>query len=325
MRPAGGPTIWSYFLGAAGVAFVITLLATRWLIRHLKGTTMVGRDLHKADQPKIPEMGGLAVIAGFYAGMTALQLLAPDGPSQAYLHASLVAAFGAGFVGLLDDLFDLRQRVKAFLPLLFAIPLATVVYRDPVGGTILFNIDVGAFVLLAIPFGVTSAANASNMLEGFNGLGAGLGIIMCVSMIGLALITGDVSGLYFILPLLGALAAFLAFNRYPARIFPGDSMTLFTGATIAAAAIAAHQKTYGALLFIPFILEFALKARGRFKAENYGTLNGDGRLTYDGPIESVSHFLMRSRRLTEPQVVGILWAVEGGVCALVLLAAAAGI
>src|SRR2546426_8193894 len=257
MGPAGGPTDWEYLLGAGGTAFVITFLTTRWMIRHLSGTRMVGRDIHKAGQPTVPEMGGLAVIAGFYAGVTVVQLYALDQKAVSYLHASMVAVFGTGFVGLLDDLFDLRQRTKAFLPFLFAIPLATVAFRDPEGGTVLLNAEVGALVLLAIPFGITSAANAANMLEGFNGLGAGLGIIMSLAMVGLAFLTGEFAGMYLILPLLGALVAFLCFNRYPARIFPGDSMTLFVGATVASAAIIAHQKTYGALLFMPFIVEFA--------------------------------------------------------------------
>jgi UDP-N-acetylglucosamine--dolichyl-phosphate N-acetylglucosaminephosphotransferase len=312
-----------YLLAAAGIAFVIAFLTSRWMIRRLKGTSMVGRDLHKPGSPEVPEMGGLAVIAGFYAGVTAIQLTIAEGTVQAYLHASLVAAFGAGFVGLLDDLFNLRQRTKAILPFLFALPLATVVYRDPEGGTVLLSTDVGPLVLLAIPLGITSAANAANMLEGFNGLGAGLGIIMCLAMVGLALVTGDSRGLYLVLPLLGALLAFLYFNRYPARIFPGDSMTLFVGATVAAAAIMAHQKTYGALLFVPFILEFVLKARGHFKAQNYGTLNGVGRLSYGGPIESLSHLLMRGRSLKEKHLVVALWALEAAVGAAILLSAAA--
>jgi len=287
---------------------------------------MVGRDLHKPGRPAVPEMGGLAVIAGFYAGVTIVQVFVEDPLHQAYLHASLVAAFGAGFVGLLDDLFNLRQRVKAVLPFLFAIPLAAAAFRDPTGeGTTLFNMDVGPLILLVVPLGITSAANATNMLEGFNGLGAGLGIIMCVAMVGLAFLTGDPTGLYLTVPLLGALLAFLFFNQYPSRIFPGDSMTLFVGATIAAAAIMAHQKTYGALLFIPFIVEFVLKARGHFKAQNYGTLNGDGKLSYNGPIESLSHLLMRGNSMREHHLVLALWALEGAVGAGVVLAVAAGL
>ncbi len=321
MELAGGPTAWEYLIAAAATAFVTTFLAVRWLIRHLQGTKMVGRDVHKPGAPPIPEMGGMAVIAGAYAGITVLMLFAPDGPPVEYLHASLVAIFGAGFVGLMDDLFDLRQRVKAVLPFLFAVPLGIVAFHDPDGGTTLLYADVGALILLAIPFGITSAANASNMLEGFNGLGAGLGVIMCLAMIGLAFITGDGAGLFLILPLLGALLAFLWFNKYPAKVFPGDSMTLFVGATVAAAAIMAHQKTFGALLFLPMIAEFFLKLRGRFQGESYGELNGDGRLHYAGRTESLGHLIMKRRPMKEWQLVGVLWAAEAVVAAVVLVSA----
>src|SRR5207245_5221860 len=141
----------------------------------------------------------------------------------------------------------------------------------------------------------------------------------------LAFISQEFTGLFIIVPLLAALVGFLYFNRYPARIFPGDSMTLFTGAALAAAAIISHQKTYGALLFLPFIAEFILKAKGKFRGENYGTLNGDFGLTYDGPTESLSHALMKWRRLTETQVVVILWGLEAVVAAAVILAALAGL
>lgn len=102
-------------------------------------------------------------------------------------------------------------------------------------------------------------------------------------------------------------------------------MTLFVGATIAAAAIAAHQKTYGALLFVPFIVEFFLKAQGRFKGESYGSLGADGRLVHEGRIESLSHLLMRWRRLKEWQVVAGLWIIEAAVSVGVILAVVAGL
>jgi len=325
-RKAGGAASdamsWPLLLGSATLAFVITFVATRWLIEGLRNTRMVGHDLHKPHRPLIPEMGGLAVIAGFYGGVTILQLFATEGPTPSYIHASLVAGIGAGFAGLLDDLFRLRRRAKAILPFLFAIPLGIVVFRDPQGGTILLGADVGALVLLAIPFGITCAANATNMLEGFNGLGAGLGIIMSIAMIGIALATGEFDALYIVLPLLGALVAFLYFNRYPAKVFPGDSMTLFVGAAIAAAAIVAHQKTLGALLFAPMILEFFLKARGRFRGENYGEPDSDGKLRYDGRIESITHAVMRKRPMKEWGVVAVVWALEGAVVVAVLAAIA---
>ena len=76
------------------------------------------------------------------------------------------------------------------------------------------SVDFGILMVLIAPFGVTCAANAANMLEGFNGLGTGLGIIMTVTLIIISVLFGTDESLLLLFPLLGALIAFLYFNRY---------------------------------------------------------------------------------------------------------------
>ena len=272
----------------------------------------MGKDLNKPGHPLIPEMGGLAVVIGFYVGVNVLTIWGENDLPSGIFYLSLLAVLGAAVTGIMDDLFRMRQRVKAFLPFIFAIPLGSVMVDT--NNTILLGFDFGILMLLIAPFGITSAANAANMLEGFNGLGVGLGIIITSSMIIISLITGQTEGLFLLFPLLGALLAFLWFNKYPARIFPGDSMTLFVGATIACAAIISNLKAFGAILFIPLIVEFFLKAKGRFKAENYGRINGKGRLAYQGQVESIAHLVMRWKKLTEWQIVAVIWLVEIIVC-----------
>jgi len=301
-------------------SFVTTFLVVPWLIKNLKNTSAVGRDLNKLDQPLIPEMGGLAVVIGFYLGVNVLIIWGDNDLPSSIFYLSLLAVLGAAVTGIMDDLFSLRQRVKAFLPFIFAIPLGSLMVESE--NTILLGIDFGVLMLLIAPFGITSAANAANMLEGFNGLGVGLGIIITLSMIVISLVTGQTEGLFLLFPLLGALVAFLWFNKYPARIFPGDSMTLFLGATIACAAIVSNLKTFGAILFIPMIVEFFLKARGHFTGENYGIVGEDGTLSYKGRTESLAHLIMRRKRVNERQLVHIFWGVEAVVCAAVVVYAA---
>jgi len=312
-------------LVSAICSFVAAYLFLPWLIKSLHGTPAVGKDLNKPDRPLVPEMGGLGVILGFYVGVAVLALFALQEIPGSFYYAAVTAALGAGVVGLMDDMFTLRKRWKAALPFILALPMGAVAYGS--GNRVLLGVDIGVLIALAIPVGVTSAANAANMLEGFNGLGAGLGVIMAVTLVVLSLLTSAEEGLFLLFPLIGALLAFLSFNRYPARVFPGDSMTLFTGATLACAAIISSpsMKAYGALLFLPMIIEFALKARGRFQAENYGRAGSDGRLVWEGRIESVLHVIMRRRRLREWEVVLVAWAIEGVVCASVIVAVAAGL
>jgi len=303
-------------VASALASFIATLAFLPWLIRSLRGTSAVGKDLNKPGRPLIPEMGGLAVVLGFYVGVGLLVALALDEIPGPFYYASLVAVLGAAVVGLMDDMFRIRNRMKALLPFLMAIPLGSVVYAS--GDTSILGLDVGLLILVAVPLGITCAANAANMLEGLNGLGAGMGVIMSIGLVAIAWSTGETQGLYLVFPLLGALVAFLLFNKYPAKVFPGDSMTLFAGAAIAAAAIVAHQKTYGALLFIPMIAEFFLKVRGRFQGENYGSPDQQGRLHYHGRIESLAHLIMTRRPMKEWQVVLVLWSLEGALCVAIL-------
>ena len=193
-------------LASAMVSFVAVCLFLPWLIKSLRGTTLVGKDLNKPHSPLVPEMGGIAVILGFYAGVAVLVGLTAPVATNAVFFAALSACLGAGIVGLMDDMFRLRKRSKAILPFVLALPLGAVVYASK--NTVLLGVDIGILMAVAVPVGVTSASNAANMLEGFNGLGAGLGIIITASLIALSFLTNAQEGLFLLFPLLGALSAF---------------------------------------------------------------------------------------------------------------------
>ena len=294
----------------------MTFLVLPWLIPRLKAKGIVGKDLNKPDTPEIAEMGGIAVVVGFFAGVGVLVSL--DHISNIdLLNVSLSAALGAAFVGMMDDLFDLRQRHKAFLPFVISLPFASA--TDPhIVIPHVMEINFGPWMVLVAAFAVTCAANAANMLEGFNGLGTGLGIIMSLTLVILCVIHDRMDGVYLLVPLLGALTAFLYFNKYPARVFPGDTMMLFMGATIAVAGILSNIQVQTAFIFLPMIIEFFLKLRGHFKAENYCSEAGNGYLEYHGRIESLTHVFMKHLKVNEQELVALIWGIEIAVCALVI-------
>ncbi len=297
-----------------------TYLFLPWLIKSLRGTTAVGKDLNKPNKPLVPEMGGLGVMLGFYIGVTLLVVFSDpgDAPARPYFYAALLASLGAGVVGLLDDMFGLRKRTKAVLPFILGLPLGAAVYQS--GDVYLLGLNLGLAMVVAVAVGITSAANAANMLEGLNGLGAGLMIIVSTTMIALSYLVGSSGGEFLLFPLLGALVAFLWYNRFPARVFPGDSMTLFAGAAIASAAIVSSpsMKTIAAILFLPMIAEFVLKARSRFQGENYGNPDSAGKLYHRGRVQSLTHLVMGHRRMDEWEVVAVLWGIEAALCTAVV-------
>lgn len=304
------------FIGAFATAFLTTFFIIPWLIPKLKARGIVGKDLHKSGHPEIAEMGGIAVVIGFFAGASVI--LALDGVTdREILNVSLSVVLGAAFVGMIDDIFDLRQSQKAFFPFLLALPLGIAIQQSvfiPFVG----SINLGILMIFVAPFAVTCAANAGNMLEGFNGLGTGLGIIMASTLIILCIVHDRYDGLFLLIPLLGGLVAFLWYNGYPSRIFPGDTLMLFTGATLATAAMLSQLYIQASVIFIPMIAEFFLKLRGRFRAENYGQLQPDGKLAYSGRNESLTHILMKHMHLTERGLTHLVWAIQLSVCLLVI-------
>lgn len=304
------------FFAAFTVSLTITLVIIPWLIPRLKKRGVVGKDLNKPGQPEVAEMGGIAVVVGFFAGISVL--LALNGISNNnLLNVSLSAILGAAFVGMMDDLFDLRQRHKAILPFVLALPLGVAVDHT-ITIPHFATIDFGIWMPLAAAFAVTCAANAANMLEGFNGLGTGLAIIMSWTLVVLAVIHQRMDGMYLLIPLIGALIAFLWYNKYPAGIFPGDTMMLFTGATIAVAGILSNLQVQTTFIFIPMIVEFFLKLRGHFQAENYSSKAKNGFLEYHGRIESLTHIYMKHMKVTERELVFLIWCLEIAICAIVI-------
>jgi len=297
-------------------ALATTFLVLPWLIPRLKTRGVVGKDLNKPDRPDIAEMGGIAVVVGFFGGVGVLVALNHISKID-LLNVSLSAALGAAFVGMMDDLFDLRQRHKAFLPFVIALPFASAADQHLVIPHVA-EINFGPWMIVVAAFAVTCAANAANMLEGFNGLGTGLGIIMSLTLVILCMIHDRMDGVYLLVPLLGALIAFLYFNKYPARIFPGDTMMLFMGATIAVAGILSNIQVQTAFIFLPMIVEFFLKLIGHFEAENYCSEAGNGYLEYHGRIESLTHIFMKHLRVNEPELVALIWGLEVAMCIIVV-------
>ncbi len=303
-----------------GVSLLAALLVTPWSIRKLRASGIVGRDRHKPNNPEIAEMGGIAVFLAFNVGVffvLGFSLIAQA--EQNLILAGLVVCTGACMTGILDDLVDLRQRFKAFIPLAFAVPLALFVPSVSVTFPFLGEIGFGiVYAAIFVPLGIAFASNAFNMLEGFNGLGAGIGIIMACAIGTLAILSGNITGLALLAPLIGALGGFLFFNIPPAKVFPGDTMTLLVGCTLAVSAILSKVEFWAALLFIPHLIEFLLKAKAHFKVQSFASSIEDGRLRYEGPIRSLTHVVMRIWAPTEFGLVARVWVGEAIVASLVV-------
>lgn len=306
------------------VAGVACILVMPRAIRKLHGAGIVGKDRHKPGRPEVAEMGGLAVFLAFNAGVFSILAVALDlGLAVELILLALVVVTGATMAGILDDLIDLRQKFKTLISFAFALPLSLFVADYTVWFPLIGVVDLGwAYPLLLVPVAVACASNGFNMLEGFNGLGAGLGIINATTLIVVSLLSGNLLGLALLGPLVGALVGFWTFNAYPARVFPGDTMTLMVGATLACAAIIGKVEFWAGVLLIPQILEFAMKARSRFPTRQWGgQLQPDGTLVSerDRPAGLCQWIMIKTGGLTERRLV---WTILAGQTVLALMVVA---
>ncbi len=126
-----------------------------------------------------------------------------------------------GIIGAIDDLTNLRQSHKVLLSLLISVPAAFLDVSPPAVDVFGYTLNLGLLYppLFAVLF-VTGSANLVNMLAGFNGLEVGTSAIILGGVLG-AITEGNAR----LIALTGMSAAlgFLWWNRYPARVFPGDT------------------------------------------------------------------------------------------------------
>lgn len=281
------------------IAYVISFGMTFFLmpswIRHAIKINLVGRDMHKTENQMIPEAGGVIVLTAI-----TVSLLYYGGIQAFFFHHedSLTMIFGAigslllvGIIGIMDDFGGwkrgLKQWQKPLLTLPAAIPFLLVnIHRTTMDFPFIGVKDIGLlFPLFFIPVAIAGASNAFNMLAGYNGLEAGMGMIILGTLSLLSLVNGQYLAVVFCLIGLFALFAFIIFNWYPSKIFPGDTMTYPIGAFIAICAILGMVEKFALILFIPYYLDFLLPLRKRMKVEAFAKINSDG--SFETPYDSI--------------------------------------
>jgi UDP-N-acetylglucosamine--dolichyl-phosphate N-acetylglucosaminephosphotransferase len=129
-----------------------------------------------------------------------------------------------------------------------------------------------------VPLGLTGAANAVNMLAGFNGVEVGTGMIAVAALATIAYRLGEVGVFLMLIAAFGALLATLYYNRYPSKVFIGNVGTLSIGAVIAAAVIVGNFELAGVIVIIPHILEFLIKAKNRLPSTGWWLTYREGKL-----------------------------------------------
>lgn len=203
------------------------------------------------DKP-IPRMGGLAIYGAFLVGYILY------GELTTQMLSILIGSFIILLVGIFDDVKPIRARYKFLVQIIAA--LIVVIYGQIYfkeitfwGIRLVFSKEVS--YILSIFF-IVAISNAINLIDGLDGLAGGISSIYFLTIIAIALIMGKVSGLDITLALImfGSTLGFLLHNFPPAKIFMGDSGSLFLGFMISVTSLLGYKVATVTSLIIPVII-----------------------------------------------------------------------
>ena len=229
------------FVAAALTPFLITVARRCGLVDHGDA-----RKVHKAPTPRI---GGVAIVAGFFAPLLSLAFI--PGHVQTFLaqNRSIWMLLGCGAaiaaLGLYDDLRGASAKQKLFVQIAVAIAMVSVPgYRIE-----LLHIPFGGIQhvgMLAAPLSVlwiVGIVNAINLIDGLDGLAGGVALIVVATNLVLGVVHGDVMTVLLMTALAGGVIGFLFYNLNPAQIFMGDTGSLFLGFVLAAVSLRTSHKS----------------------------------------------------------------------------------
>lgn len=318
-------------------SFILTLILTKFWIKVAKKNELVGKDMNKLEKPNIPESGGVAVSMGIIISILFFIFLktffTKEGIFLSGYLAVCLTILLAVIIGFIDDILGWKKGLKSWQKIVSTLPIVIPLMVIAAGSSIMAIPFLGVvklgliYSLVVVPLGIIGATNGFNLLAGMNGLEAGLGIITFLGLAITSVLIGNFSILVVCMIVVLALIAFLIFNKYPSKIFPGDSLTYAIGAAIACVAILGNMEKVAFFFFIPFIIEGFLKLKSKFGAECFGKIQEDGSLEPpEGKSRSLTHIAMKlikkikkSHKVYEKEVVFLLWGFQALVVAIVLI------
>jgi len=293
------------------LSFFTALLLAPWYMERLASKGFQARDMYKPGQPLVPTMGGLIVLTGMIVSLIPALLLFPELAKDLLTLYLIISSFAV--FGLLDDLVDVGKKPKIVIPIFLALPIALLNLETnlSLGFT---SIELGSLYRYVLaPMYVMVVANLVNMHSGYNGLASGLSTIL-LATVGIAgyLQRGGES-LVYLFPILGAELAFLYYNRYPSRVFEGNTGSLLAGSALGSLIVLNNLELFGVIILIPHIVNFLmylwLKLTGGREVK-FGGVNGDGTLHVPHPV-CLKWTLPYYIRMTELQATLLLYSLTG--------------
>jgi len=235
------------------VTFLVSLILVpiaKKVANHVGAVDMPNaRKIHKKAMPR---MGGLAIFGGFLIGY----ILYGDITTQ--MLSVLIGSFIIFLLGIFDDIKPIPAKYKFLVQIIAAI--IVVVYGQIYFTELTFlglKIEFSLLISYVLSvFFIVAISNAINLIDGMDGLASGISSIYFATIATIAIVLNRLGGLDIVLSLimLGATLGFLAWNFPPAKIFMGDSGSLFLGFMISVIALLGFKVTTLTSLVIPITI-----------------------------------------------------------------------
>ena len=238
------------FLLAAAVSFMLTPLVRRLC---LKMGWLDNPDWRKVNRKPMPRLGGIAIFVGFILTMLFFLHRGELVVERTKIWGLMGSSFIIFLVGIADDIWGLAARRKLFFQVVAAMIASLFGYTiikvsSPFGG----HFDAPAILGMALTvFWIVGFTNAINLIDGLDGLAAGVVAIIAGTLF-FAGIKGNMPLVALLsIALAGSALGFLPYNFYPAKIFMGDTGSMFLGFVIALISI---QGAYKGATFVTFFV-----------------------------------------------------------------------
>ncbi len=302
------------------LSFLVTFFLIPRFIRKLKEEGHIVKDYYKIKETFVPTMGGLPILMGVLSALIILQLIFPD---VEHLLIFYFVIFIYAVFGLVDDLVNVGRKIKLVAPFFLAFPIA-LLNIDTSLSLIFTEVELGIlFSYIIAPLYVMVVSNLINMHSGFNGVSGGTTTILLGFTAIASFIKYGFVGLIYVAPILGAMIAFMYFNRYPSRIFLGNIGTLMIGASLGGFIIFQNLEIFGVIILIPHIINFLMFVY--WKIRKYPHIKF-GKVRKDGTLEVPNNLTMKWLLpyyfpMTEKKAVLVtyLFSIVSGICGVLYI------
>jgi UDP-GlcNAc:undecaprenyl-phosphate GlcNAc-1-phosphate transferase len=238
-------------LGIFVVAWVASLLLTPVVTRLAIGRALFDEPDHdrRVHTQPIPRVGGVAVFVSMLLGLLLLvpQVAGEEGllqDQQSFFAGILVGSLILFTAGLVDDLVGLQPRTKIAVQLLAALAVYSFGFQiSEIGFGSSFELSLGWLALPVTLLWVVGVTNSFNLIDGLDGLATGVALVALAATAVAAQLLHNFEVTLVCVALIGALLGFLRYNFNPARVFLGDSGSLFIGFLLAVLSV--HGATRG--------------------------------------------------------------------------------